>query len=81
MSELFTTEDLVARIKAEQFKLCESVLKTPPATFEAFNRIVGEYRGLESAANILIESERSLRRKDGDDGDDGRGDPKPVRRF
>lgn len=56
------------------------VFKTPPATWEAFNRMVGTYAGLETAANLLVESERSLRRKDGDD-DDGRGNQKPVRRF
>jgi hypothetical protein len=81
MSELFTTADLVAKLRAEQSKLTESVLKTPPATWDAFQRMVGEYKGLETAANLLVESERSLRRKDGDDGDDGRGDKKPRSRF
>jgi hypothetical protein len=81
MSELFTTSDLVAKLKAEMSKLEQSVLKTPPATWEAFNRTVGHYAGLETAANLLIESERSLRRKDGDDGDDGRGDQKSRSRF
>lgn len=69
MHKLFTTSDYVARIRDEQSKLEKSVLKTPPATWDQFLKLVGKYAGLEEAANAIIELSRSAEQEEADDDD------------
>lgn len=46
-------ERLIHKIKIRQAELKESMCVGNPATFEAYQRMVGEYNGLESALNLI----------------------------
>lgn len=65
MPELFTFENIVARIRAKQEEIRQSAFgNAPPATLEAFRQQFGEHKGLGVAIQVLQELERSLEEDD-----------------
>ena len=48
-----TVGDLIAGIKASQSQLALSLAQGNASTWEAYQRMVGQYRGLEDALLIL----------------------------
>lgn len=48
-----TVSDLIAGIKASQSELALSLAQGNASTWEAYQRMVGQYRGLEEALAIL----------------------------
>ena len=48
-----TVGDLIAGIKASQSEIALSLAQGNAPTWEAYQRMVGQYRGLEDALSIL----------------------------
>ena len=48
-----TLSDLIAGIKASQSEIALSLAQGNASTWEAYQRMVGQYRGLEEALAIL----------------------------
>lgn len=48
-----TVSDLIAGIKASQSEIALSLAQGNASTWEAYQRMVGQYRGLEEALAIL----------------------------
>lgn len=48
-----TVSDLIASIKASQSEIALSLAQGNASTWEAYQRMVGQYRGLEEALAIL----------------------------
>ena len=48
-----TVSDLIAGIKASQSEIALSLAQGNASTWEAYQRMVGQYRGLEDALAIL----------------------------
>jgi hypothetical protein len=55
--------DFIGRIKAEQFKIADSLTQGFVVNFETYQRLVGRHQGLNEALNIinqLLEEERNV---------------------
>lgn len=55
--------DLIGRLKAAQLRLAGVLTSGTPQTFDAYQRLVGVYQGLDEALNIinqLIEEEENV---------------------
>jgi hypothetical protein len=54
--------DFIGQLKAKQADIGQSLTRGLPATFESYQRLVGEYQGLSEALeilNTLIDEERN----------------------
>lgn len=60
---MFTREDkTIQAIKTAQFQIMEAAFKTPPQTYDTFQKQVGFYQGLNAALQVIENA-----KKDNDD--------------
>lgn len=57
-------EDLVGAVKARQAQISSSLVNGNAVTFESYQRLVGQYQGLQDALDILNDL---LKEEDEDD--------------
>ena len=57
-------EDLVGAVKARQMQISTSLVNGNAVTFETYQRLVGQYQGLQDALDILNDL---LKEEDEDD--------------
>jgi len=57
-------EDLVGAVKARQMQISASLVNGNAVTFESYQRLVGQYQGLQDALDILNDL---LKEEDEDD--------------
>jgi len=60
---LKTLNDLISSLKREQAEIMLTMAQGKPASWDAYQRLVGEYSGLQGALDIL----NNLLKEDNDD--------------
>lgn len=48
-----STSDFIGLVKAEQTRISQSLVEGKAGSYDAYQRLVGQYQGLEKALDIL----------------------------